>query len=238
MLVKSPVAVSTSLPSGRLAAMSPADTGTWLPTATTDGSTPPGGVCGAGCGKRQVVGNGLGGAGPPLRQRLLKCRPAAPWRQAGGGGVQVGHVGVELGPRSCQGDGACVLCVGIGRHSVLLYLAAAVSGAVAGSGARWALRSADTDVMCRANSSGTAAAGISASGSSLIGAPDGVTLISWNPVRAPRVRATTRSVMPNALNHRAARRPVPCARLRATSGAAIPAAMSPRPAGRANSAGR
>ena len=44
--------------------------------------------------------------------------------------------------------------------------------------------------------------------------------------------------MPNALNHKAARRPVPCASLRATSGAAIPAAMSPRPAGRANSAGR
>ena len=54
--------------------------------------------------------------------------------------------------------------------------------------------------MCRANSSGTAAVGISASGSSLIGAPDGVTLSSWNPVRAPRVRATTRSVMPNALS--------------------------------------
>ena len=40
MLVKSPVAVSTSLPPGRLAAMSPANTDTWLPTATTDGSTP------------------------------------------------------------------------------------------------------------------------------------------------------------------------------------------------------
>jgi hypothetical protein len=32
---------------------------------------------------------------------------------------------------------------------------------------------ANTDVMCRANSSGTAAVGISASGSSLIGVPDG-----------------------------------------------------------------
>ena len=74
-------------------------------------------------------------------------------------------------------------------HALLLYLAAAVSGAVAGRGVRGALASADTDVMCRANSSGTAAVGISASGSSLIGAPDGVTLISWNPVRAPRVRA-------------------------------------------------
>ncbi len=40
MLVKSPVAVSTSLPSGRLAAMSPANTDTWLPTATAEGSTP------------------------------------------------------------------------------------------------------------------------------------------------------------------------------------------------------
>ena len=58
------------------------------------------------------------------------------------------------------------------------YLAAAVSGAVAGRGVRGALTSADTDVMCRANSSGTAAVGISASGSSLIGAPDGVTLIA------------------------------------------------------------
>ena len=38
--------------------------------------------------------------------------------------------------------------------------------------------------------------------------------------------------MPNALNHKAPRRPVPCASLRATSGAAIPAAMSPRPAGK------
>ena len=34
--------------------------------------------------------------------------------------------------------------------------------------------------MCRANSSGTAAVAINASGSSLIGAPDGVTVISWN----------------------------------------------------------
>ena len=40
MLVKSPVAVSTSLPPGRLAAMSPANTDTWLPTATAEGSTP------------------------------------------------------------------------------------------------------------------------------------------------------------------------------------------------------
>src|SRR6185437_782773 len=82
--------------------------------------------------------------------------------------------------------------------SVLLYLATAASGAVAGSGARRALRSADTDVMCRVSSSGTAAVGISASGSSLIGAPDGVMLISWNPMRAPRARAFTRSAMPNA----------------------------------------
>jgi len=37
------------------------------------------------------------------------------------------------------------------------YVAAAVSGAVAGRGVRGALTSADTDVMCRANSSGTAA---------------------------------------------------------------------------------
>jgi hypothetical protein len=49
--------------------------------------------------------------------------------------------------------------------SLLLYLAAAVSGTVAGRGVRGALTSADTDVMCRANSSGTAAVGISASGS-------------------------------------------------------------------------
>ena len=40
LLDKSPVAVSTSLPSGRLAAMSPANTDTWLPAAATDGSTP------------------------------------------------------------------------------------------------------------------------------------------------------------------------------------------------------
>jgi aryl-alcohol dehydrogenase-like predicted oxidoreductase len=79
---------------------------------------------------------------------------------------------------------------------------------------------------------------LSASGGSVIGALEGVTLSSWNPVRAPRVRATTRSVRPNVLNHKAARRPVPCVSLRAASGAAIPAAMSPRPAGRANSAGR
>ena len=59
---------------------------------------------------------------------------------------------------------------------------------------RAVLRSASSEVMCRASSSGTAAVGISASGSSLIGAPDGVTLISWNPVRVPRVRATARSV--------------------------------------------
>ena len=92
--------------------------------------------------------------------------------------------------------------------------------------------------MCRASSSGTVAVGISASGSWLIGALDGVMVSSWNPVRAPRLRATTRSVMPNALNHTPARRPVPCASLSATSGAAIPAVMSPKPAGRVNSAGR
>src|SRR5258708_13632866 len=80
--------------------------------------------------------------------------------------------------------------------SVLLYLAAAASGAVAGSGARWALRSADTDVMCRASSSGTAAVGISASGGSLIAAPDGGPLITGNPVAAPRPRALPGSVMP------------------------------------------
>src|SRR5580704_16873946 len=115
---------------------------------------------------------------------------------------------------------------------------AAVSGPAADGGVREALASADTEVMCRANSSGTPAVGTSASGSSVSGTPDGVTLSSWNPVRAPRVRATTRSVMPNALNHRAARRPVPRASLYATNGAAIPVEMSPRPAGRANSAGR
>src|SRR5258706_15673507 len=70
--------------------------------------------------------------------------------------------------------------------SVLLYLAAAASGAVAGSGARWALRSADTDVMCRASSTGTADRGSSARGSSQIGGPGGVALLNWNPVRAPR----------------------------------------------------
>src|SRR5580693_4619205 len=88
-------------------------------------------------------------------------------------------------------------------------VAPAMTGSAAGREIHGALLSADTDVTCKANSSGTAAVGISASGSSLIGAPDGVTLISWNPVRAPRVRALTRSAMPNVLNHRAARRPPP-----------------------------
>jgi hypothetical protein len=37
---ESPAAVSTSLPPGRLAAMSPAKTDAWLPTATAEGSTP------------------------------------------------------------------------------------------------------------------------------------------------------------------------------------------------------
>lgn len=49
-------------------------------------------------------------------------------------------------------------------------------------------------------------------GQAPIGAAEGVTLSSWYPVRVPRVRAATRSVRPNALNHKAARRPVPCAR--------------------------
>src|SRR5260370_38455164 len=70
--------------------------------------------------------------------------------------------------------------------SLLLYVAAAVSGAVTGSGARWALRSAETDVMCRANSSGTAAVGVSASGSPPRRPPDGVTMISRNPGAATR----------------------------------------------------
>jgi len=67
-----------------------------------------------------------------------------------------------------------------------------VSGTVAGSDVREALTSADTAVMCRAKNSGTVAVGINASGSSVIGALDGVTLSSWNPVRAPRVSATTK----------------------------------------------
>jgi hypothetical protein len=69
------------------------------------------------------------------------------------------------------------------------------------------------------------------------GAP-GVTWSSPKPVRAPSVRATTRSVVPKALNHKVPRRPVPRASRSATSGAAIPVAISPRPAGTANSAGR
>ena len=59
-----------------------------------------------------------------------------------------------------------------------------MSGAAAGSGLRGALTSADTVVMCRTKNSGTVAVGISASGSSVIGALDGVTLSSWNPVSA------------------------------------------------------
>jgi len=39
MLVKSPVAVSTSLPEGSEAATRPANTDTWLPTATDVAST-------------------------------------------------------------------------------------------------------------------------------------------------------------------------------------------------------
>src|SRR6185437_5015398 len=113
-----------------------------------------------------------------------------------------------------------------------------LTGPTAEGARRGALGSVTMDAMCRANSNGTVAVGTSASGSSLIGALDGVTLNSWYPVIAPRVRATTRSVRPNALNHQAARRPAPRASLRATSGAAMPAAMSPSPAGSANSAGR
>ena len=40
MLVKSPVAVSTSLPGGRDAATNPANIDTCPPTATDDGATP------------------------------------------------------------------------------------------------------------------------------------------------------------------------------------------------------
>src|SRR5579872_2350983 len=123
---------------------------------------------------------------------------------------------------------------GLPRH----LAAAVVSGLVAGRAARAARASADSDAMCRATNSGTVATGISASGSSVIGALDGVTCSSENPVRAPRVRATVRSVRPNTVNHSATRRPAPRASLRATNGAAIPVAMSPRPAGSANSAGR
>src|SRR5579859_5286478 len=63
-------------------------------------------------------------------------------------------------------------------HALHLYSAVAVSGAAAGSGARRALTSAEEAVMCRAKSSGTVAVGISASGSSVIAALDGVTLSS------------------------------------------------------------
>jgi EmrB/QacA subfamily drug resistance transporter len=100
------------------------------------------------------------------------------------------------------------------------------------------LASLRTDTMCRVSSSGTPAVGTSASGSELIAEPDGVVWTSWKPVRVPRIRASTRSVMPHALNSSAARRPVPRASLRATSGSEMPAMMSPRPAGMANSAGR
>jgi hypothetical protein len=78
----------------------------------------------SGCGKRQVIGDGLGGVGPPVRQRLLKFHPAAPWRQAEGGGVQVGHAGVEPGSRSGQGDGAWVFRAGIDLHGSPLHGAA------------------------------------------------------------------------------------------------------------------
>src|SRR5579872_5195876 len=89
------------------------------------------------------------------------------------------------------------------------YFAVAVTGAVAGSWVLGALSSAVTAVMCRARNSGTVAVGISARGSWVIGALDGVTWSRWKPVRAPRVRAVARSVRPNALNHKAARRPPP-----------------------------
>jgi hypothetical protein len=58
-------------------------------------------------------------------------------------------------------------------HCLVLYFAVAVTGPVAGNGVCGALTSADTAVMCRAKKSGTVAVGISASGSSLIGALDG-----------------------------------------------------------------
>src|SRR5713226_1229196 len=70
-----------------------------------------------------------------------------------------------------------------------------MSGPAADGAGRGARASVTMDVMCRANSSGTVAVGISASGSSVIGALEGVTLSNPNPVRAPRVRAVIRSVM-------------------------------------------
>src|SRR4051794_7166427 len=71
-----------------------------------------------------------------------------------------------------------------------------MSGPAADVAGRGALASVIMDVTCRASSSGTVTVGTSASGSSLIGAAEGVTLSNWYPVRAPRVPATTRSVMP------------------------------------------
>ena len=183
----------------------------------------------------------VGGAGPPLRERLLECRPAEPWRQVEGGGVQVGHGGVERGPRSCQGDGGLRP---VRRHrslfssSLFLYLAAAVSGA----GGRPRCSRSPYQGRHRRDRQGEQQrhGGCHDQRERELAdrRPRRVTLISWDLVRAPRVRDTTRSVMPNALNHKAARRPPPWVSLRATSGAAIPAAMSPGPAGSANSAGR
>jgi hypothetical protein len=45
------------------------------------------------------------------------------------------------------------------------------------------MTSANTDGMCRTNSNGTAVVGISASGSSVSGSPEGVMLTSWYAVR-------------------------------------------------------
>src|SRR5579859_3937791 len=137
----------------------------------------------------------------------------------------------------------CVGCVHRARDAGLWVTAARdvapdMSGSAADGADRTARASVARHVMCRASISGTSAVMTSASGSSLIGAVEGVTWSSPYPMRAPRVMPTARSVRPYTLNHTAAWRPVPWASLRATSSAAIPAAMSPRPAGRANSAGR
>jgi len=53
-----------------------------------------------------------------------------------------------------------------------------MSGPAADGAGRGALASVITDVTCRASSSGTVTVGTSASGSSLIGAAEGVTLSS------------------------------------------------------------
>src|SRR6201985_2200625 len=145
--------------------------------------------------------------GRPLRRDIggsYRRRGARPRRRAGspvpGGGADLVDRGAGLvarqpagrdepGPSGAAGAGPSPALI---PRSDYADATPGMSGPATAGAGRGALASVIMDVTCRASSSGTVTVGTSASGSSLIGAAEGVTLSSWYPGRATRGAATAR----------------------------------------------